>query len=482
MKRLIESLHRRFQSRREEAQGAEAQVAAHADFLPALQAIEQTPPHPLPRLMIGTIAALAGIGIVWSIVGQIDIVASAEGKLVPMSYVKIVQPAEQGVVKEILIREGQSVRAGQVLVRMDALAADADRQSLSADAAARALALRRIQAELAGGVLTQQAADPPALFAKVKAQFDSNRRSLEAVLAQEQAALQKARSDRAAAVEVKKKLADALPFYRQQDESYQKLAKDGFAGQILAQDKRREYLEKQQDLATQEFAITSAEATISQSEKKIAQISADYRRNLQAELTNETTLEEKARQELAKMEHRGRQLELKAPQDGVVKDLATHTPGTVVSPGTILMTLVPQGERLRAEVYVTNQDIGFVRSGQHTRVKLAAYPFQKYGLLEGQVLQVSADARESEAPASPGGSAFSGAEKPVAAQRAQSLTYKTVVELPAQTLVAQGRGQAPLDLRPGMAVTAEIKLGTRSVMEYLLSPVQGAFQEAGRER
>lgn len=471
--------------RKKEARGADR--ADFGDFLPALQALEHTPPHPLPRLMIGTIAALACIGIVWAIVGQIDIVASAEGKLVPMSYVKIVQPAEQGIVKEILIREGQSVRAGQVLVRMDALAADADRQSLSADAAARALALRRIQAELAGGVLTQQAADPPALFTKVKAQFDSNRRSLEAVLAQEQAALQKARSDRAAAVEVRKKLADALPFYRQQDESYQKLAKDGFAGQILAQDKRREYLEKQQDLATQEFAITSAEATISQSEKKIAQISADYRRNLQAELTNETTLEEKARQELAKMEHRGRQLELKAPQDGVVKDLATHTPGTVVSPGTILMTLVPQGERLRAEVYVTNQDIGFVRSGQHTRVKLAAYSFQKYGLLEGQVLQVSADARESEAPASPGGSAFSVAEKPLAAQRAQSLTYKTVVELaaqtlPAQTLVAQGRGQAPLDLRPGMAVTAEIKLGTRSVMEYLLSPVQGAFQEAGRER
>ena len=145
----------------------------------------------------------------------------------------------------------------------------------------------------------------------------------------------------------------------------------------------------------------------------------------------------------------------------------------------ILLTLVPQGEHLRAEVYVSNQDIGFVRSGQDTKVKLAAYPFQKYGMLDGRVSTVSADARESDAPASPGGSALNGADKPAAAQRAQSLTYKTVVDLTGQTLKAAGNRHA---LSPGMAVTAEIKLGTRSVMEYLLSPVQGAFHEAARER
>ena len=470
------------------------------DFLPALQAVETTAPHPLPRLMIGTIASLLVIGLVWASFGQIDIVASAEGKLVPTSYVKIVQPPEQGIVKDILIREGQTVKAGQVLVRMDALLTDADQKTLAADAAVRALALRRIKAELAsvsggvvvGGVFTQQTHDAPELFHKVKAQFDSNRHSLNTAISHEQATLQKARSDRAAAVEVRKKLFDALPFYRQQDDSYQKLAKDGFVGQIQAQDKRRERFEKEQDLQTQEHAIKSSEATIVQSERKIAQIQADYRRNLQTEQMTETTQEEKARQELAKIEHRGKLLELKAPQDGIVKDLATHTPGTVVSPGTILMTLVPQGEKLRAEVYVTNQDIGFVKSGQETKVKLAAYPFQKYGMLDGTVFAVSADARESEAPASPGGSALAGADKPAAAQRAQSLTYKAVVDLSAQMLRAGGAtpnaasNSAPTrqqySLTPGMAVTAEIKLGTRSVMEYLLSPVQGAFHEAGRER
>ncbi len=457
-------------------------MSDHHDFLPALQAVEHTAPHPLPRVMLISISALIAIGLLWASFGQIDIVATAEGKLVPSSYVKIVQPPEQGIVKEILIKEGERVKAGQVLMRMDEISMMADQKSLAAESKQRAIALRRIRAEIDGSVLTQQAGDPPELFAKIHSQFLSNRRSLEAAISQERSALDKARHDRAAALEVRKKILDALPFYRQQDESYQKLAKDGFVGQIQAHDKRRERMEREQDLATQEFAIKSSEATIHQSEKKITQITADYRRNLQGEQVQETTLGEKAHQELNKNEHRGRQLELKAPQDGVVKDLATHTPGTVVSPGTILLTLVPQGEQLRAEVYVSNQDIGFVRAGQDTKIKLAAYPFQKYGMLDGRVTTVSADARESEAPVSPGGGALSGADKPAAAQRAQSLTYKTVVDLDGQTLKAVGAGAERHTISPGMAVTAEIKLGTRSVMDYLLSPVKGAFQEAGRER
>ena len=114
--------------------------------------------------------------------------------------------------------------------------------------------------------------------------------------------------------------------------------------------------------------------------------------------------------------------------------------------------------------------------------KWVADTFQKYGMLDGRVTTVSADARASDAPASPGGSALSGADKPAVAQRAQSLTYKTVVDLGGQTLKTPGEAGERHKLNPGMAVTAEIKLGTRSVMDYLLSPVKGAFAEAGRER
>ncbi|WP_298268621.1 HlyD family efflux transporter periplasmic adaptor subunit [Geobacter sp.] len=162
------------------------------------------------------------------------------------------------------------------------------------------------------------------------------------------------------------------------------------------------------------------------------------------------------------------------PQDGVVKDLATHTAGTVVNPGTILMTLVPLDEPLQAEVWVTNEDIGFVRPNQEVKLKLSAYTFQKYGMIDGLVEQVSADASDGN------GSAIAPEKGESAHGIGDSrLHYKTIVTLSSQQLVTDGKTHK---LTPGMQVAAEIKLGTRSVLEYLFSPVSKAFQEAGRER
>jgi HlyD family secretion protein len=306
----------------------------------------------------------------------------------------------------------------------------------------------------------------------VQAQYLANRQAYETALAQERAVLVKAKSDLVAAEAVRKKLAQVLPHYRDQEAAYAKLEKDGFAGKLMSNDKQRERIEKEQDLRAQEAVIASAAAAIAQQERKTAQITADYRRQLQTERVDIANQFEKAGQELAKQEHRHGYLELRAPQDGLVKDLATHTVGTVASPGTILMTLVPKDENLRAEVWVKNDDIGFVREAQAVKVKLAAFTFQKYGMLEGSVAHVSADAAEqgsgasAVAPASP--------KPPVAA-----LAYRTLVNLKTQTLDADG---VKYRLTPGMQVAAEIHLGTRTVLEYLLSPVQKAFHEAARER
>jgi HlyD family secretion protein len=218
-------------------------------------------------------------------------------------------------------------------------------------------------------------------------------------------------------------------------------------------DKQRERIEKEQDLKTQEFTIAAAKATIAQSEKRLAQIKADYERLLQAERAETAPQAERLRQELAKQRYRSELLELRAPQSGTVKDLATHTPGTVVAPGTILMTIVPQGEKLRAEVWVSNDDIGFVRAAQPAKIKLAAFQFQKYGMLEGAVAQVSADATEG--------------------------AFRALIDLAQEHLESDGRRYA---LAPGMQLVAEIHLGDRTVLEYLLSPVRKAFHEAGRER
>ncbi|MGB5081288.1 MAG: HlyD family type I secretion periplasmic adaptor subunit [Burkholderiales bacterium] len=443
------------------------------DFQPALVRLQEAPPNPLGRRVLWVTLAFIAALLAWAALGELDIVAVADGKLVPETYLKIVQPTDSGVVKEILVKEGEAVRAGQILMRMDAALSDSDLKALTADSRNKRIALRRIDAQLAGSPLVRRAGEPAELFTQVYAQYSANRQAYENALAQERALLDKAKNDLAAAEAVRNKLTQVLPYYREQEAAFEKLARDGFAGKLMFTDKRRERIEKEQDLRAQESVIGSARSAIEQEEQKIAQITAEYRRQLQTERVDLAAQLQRVGQELAKQEHRHEYLELRAPQDGVVKDLATHTVGTVASPGTILMTLVPRDEILRAEVWVKNDDIGFVRATQPARVKLAAFTFQKYGMLEGEVAQVGADSAEEGA--SGAGTAGQGR----AGNGAVPLAYRTLVNLKSQVLDANGQRYS---LAPGMQVSAEIHLGTRTVLEYLLSPVTKAFHEAARER
>ncbi|MBK8064944.1 MAG: HlyD family type I secretion periplasmic adaptor subunit [Betaproteobacteria bacterium] len=456
------------------ATSGHAHPAADATaFAPGLLRLQQQPPAPLAGAVLLTLCALLGVMIVWAALARLDIVAVAEGKLVPASYVKILQPPEQGVVREILVREGEAVQAHQVLARMDAVVSGADRIALASEFHARRLALRRIDAQLTDAALVREEEDPAEMYARVNAQYQANVQALAAQLAQEHSVHDKARHELKSAEVARAKLSAVLPHYREQEAAFGRLVQGGFAGKLMYTDKQRERIEKEQDLASQEAVIEAARASVAQSQGRIRQITADYRRLLQTERVEVAAQLEKARQELAKGEHRHGLLELRAPQDGVIKDLATHTPGTVVSPGTILMTLVPRDETLRAEVWVSNQDVGFVRAGLPVKLKLAAFPFTKYGMLEGTVAQLSADATEAPS-ANTRSDALTGRDRPMG-----PLSFRALVDLRTQTLNPDGER---LRSAPGMQVVAEIAIGQRTVMEYVLSPVQRAWQEAGRER
>ena len=443
------------------------------DFSPALLRLEATAPSPLGRAVLYALLALVAATVLWASFAQLDIVAVADGKIVPAGYLKIVQPLEQGAVREVLVREGERVAKGQVLARMDTALSAADGRALAADYDAKRLTVRRVDAQLAGKSLAREADDPPAAYAQAEAQRVANVGAYENALAQERRVLERARHDLAAAEEVRSKLLQVLPHYREQEMAFEKLARDGYAGSLLQSEKRNARIEREQDLRSQEFLIAAARATIAQSESRLAQIGADYRRQLQAERAEAAPQADRLREELAKHAHRHALLELRAPQAGVVKDLATHTPGTVVAPGTILMTLVPEGEELRAEVWVANDDAGFVRTGQETKLKFAAFQFQKYGMAKGTVVQLSADATEAPNP-NTRSSALAGHDRPVGA-----LAFRALIDLESQAFEVDGRHYR---LIPGMQLTAEINLGTRTVLEYLLSPVRKAFHEAGRER
>jgi hemolysin D len=439
------------------------------DFSPQLLRLQEISPHPLGRRVLWLLAAMLTLLIGWALIGRLDIVAVAEGRLIPHSYLKIVQPADAGIVKDILVREGETVRSGQVLMRMDTLISDAETKSIEADYRRKRATLARIDAELGNRPYVASAIDPPELAREIAAQYRANRAALDAALAEEQSRLVRYRHDLASAEQVKSRLVETLPHYQHQDQAFEKLARDGYAGNLMASDKKRERIEKEQELKNQIHLIESNRAYVSQSKKRLMQIDSDYRRQLHSERNEAHGQADKLAQEVAKQAHRQSLMALKATQDSVVKDLSTHTTGTVVQPGTVLLTLVPKDEALRAEVWVSNEDIGFVRQGQPVKLKFAAFPFQKYGMVDGRVEHVSADSADSNGG---GGAANSPARNP-------PLVYKALIALNTMRLEMDG-GSFPL--AAGMQTNAEILLGTRTVAEYLLSPVRKAWHEAGRER
>jgi hemolysin D len=401
---------------------------------------------------------------------RLDIVATAPGRLVPQSQVKLVQAAEPGIVRAILVRDGDLVTAGQALIRMDATVSGADAATLANELALKRLTVRAIDAALANRPHTLDKTDPPLLYTQVSQQFTARRQALADAIAQEEQTAARARHDRAAALQVRDKLAATLPSYRQSAESFTKLQNDGFVGELMANDKRRELIERDQDLKAQEATLQALEAAIAQSDSRITQLRSQFRSQLLSERVEAEAAVSRLSQETAKAGFRSQLLEVRAPVAGTVQGLTTTTLGAVVQAGAPLLSIVPQGDVLRAEAVLANDDIGFVQVGQRAKVKLAAYPFQKYGLLEGKVVSLSADAVEPNEAAKATGSAYASPQ----------LAYKAVIELDAQRLTLPNGEQ--LKLTPGMAATIEIHQGRRTVMEYLLSPVQRVTSEAGRER
>lgn len=444
------------------------------DFAPGLLAIQENPPSRMPRAVLYSITLLLVLLLIWSAIGHLDIVASAEGKLVPKSYLKLVQPADAGIVKEILVHEGERVSAGQVLLRLDSQDAESDAARLGTDLALRSLQLRRIDAELTGHLLHREPTDPPDLFRQVEAQYRERHQTYLDSLGQVQDQLRKAQRDYESGMAVLSKLEQTNPILKSQSDAYTGLGGEGYVPKVTVSDKQRAYIENQQDLLAQKSTVEGLSAAVSQAEQQVRETRSKYRSDLENERVDANGEYQKLQQDLAKQTHRANLLELKAPQAGIVKDLATHTIGTVVSTGTVLLSIVPENEPLLAEVLIRNDDVGFVHPHQQVKIKLAAYPFQKYGLLDGQVLQIWPDASEPESPNAQGGRSSEAAAPP------QSVTgFKALVSLDRQTLTSDGES---LTLVAGMQVVAEIREGRRTVLQYLLSPIKGALHDGGRER
>jgi hemolysin D len=442
-----------------------------ADFAPGLLAIQESPPKRIPRAVLYTVVLLVGLLLVWAFFAKLDIVAVAEGRLVPQTYVKIVQPSDAGRVSEILVREGDEVKAGHVVVRLDPAIGNAEFASLDVDTKQKALTLRRIEAELTGSPLLSISGDDSTMFAQVQQQYRSHRQAYLEAIEQEQAATYRASNDLVAAKEILAKLQETVPIYQLAESAHRKLVADGFVAEITMREKQRERIEKERELKAQMASVASLKNAVTQSEKKLAQVKSNYESELLSERLDVVAATSKLKGELTKQMIKNELLELRAPQAGVVKDLATSTVGTVVQPGLVLLTIVPKNEQLVAEVAVRNEDVGFMAVGQEVKLKLSSYAFQKYGMLDGTVLMLGPDVTNPQ---------DQGQRLAQGPQSSTPQTFRALVKLNQQSLAAPNG--ALLRLNAGMQVSAEIKQNHRTVLEYLLSPVQKVKHEAGRER
>ncbi len=461
-----------------EARRGRRKVIAEHEFLPAALEIMEKPPSPGLRLLMLLLCGLFTLALLWSFIGRVDVVAVATGRTLPIANVKVIQPIEIGVVRAIHVRNGQRVRRGQLLIELDPTAAQgqesqATRGLLAANVvrARNSALLAHIQGRPAlfrapTGTPADVVATQTELVRSKVGEYESERRSLQQSRAERGAELAGIQAEIA-------KLRQTLPLMDQQLSARRELAGRGHFSRLRLLEYEQLRIEHSQNIHVQEAAAARARAAIGNIDAALVTLRERFAEEAATELATAENESGMQAEEL-RMTARRRELQrLTAPVDGIVQQLAVHTVGGVVQPAQPLMVVVPVEGEIAIDAQILNRDIGFVREGQPVRVKLEAYPFTDYGIVEGVVETISRDAVPPEAPQQ---------EQQNANARAApspSLVYSARIRLLRNHLVIRGRRQP---IGPGMAVQAEIRTGQRRIIQYLLSPISQAIDEAGRER
>lgn len=433
-------------------------MADEVAFLPAALSLQETPVHPAPRRLAWGLMALFVMALLWSIIGKVDIVAVAPGRIIVSDRTKVIQPLEASVVKKVLVKDGDRVQAGQVLVELDPTIATADKANVQEQLNAA------ISEELRTEALLQalHKGKAPSLDKKADAstltQLQAEWQDISAKLAKMDAESQRRQAEMATVRETIAKLEATVPMAQSREQDFKKLVGEGFISSHATQDKTRERVELERDLATQRARLAEAQSALRESEQAKIAYRAETLRQLNDRNAQASTKRQQLQADHSKASQRERLTQLTAPVAGVVQQLAIHTAGGVVTSAQPLMIVVPDSALVTAEVTVANQDIGFVNAGQTAEVKLETFPYTKYGTVAAKVDVVTADAVTDEKKGS---------------------YYPAILTLNQKSMDIDGKRIA---LSPGMNITAEIKTGQRRVIEYLLSPVRRAGSESLRER
>lgn len=436
------------------------------EFLPAHLELIEKPISPLPKWTSRIIILLIIITILWSILGKVDIVSVASGKLAYSGKSKTIQPIETAMVKKIFVQEGQKVEQGQILLELTALGAKEDqeksRQSLQlallAQARARAL-LKAIEQDKLPELtlpeeIPQDNRDVLQAQQLINEQFNayrSQKRQMEAQFNQKQAQLnsiqaQITKYENLSKVETER-FKDLHSLYK-----IKAISKHEYFTQEMKLN------EANNELNSQRSHLKEIEASIEQTREENDLLSYTFKRDTQEALRQANEQVENLKFELEKTSQRYGTTEIKSPVTGTVQQLSIHTIGGVVTAAQPLMVVVPQEDKLEVNALISNKDVGFVRPGQKVVIKLEAFPYTRYGYITGIVKSISFDAIENDK---------------------LGLVFSAIVEMDKDYLIYEDQ---KINLTAGMSVSAEIKTGKRKVISYLLSPLQSTLDESFRER
>ncbi len=429
------------------------------EFLPAVLEIQQAPPSPIGRALLWTILAAFTAGVLWTTFGWIDIIATAQGKIIPSSYSKIIQPYETGVIAFIYVQDGQAVKQGDVLIELDATLNRADLERAFNEYRAAKVEAARLRALIQNQATFEVPSDADATAVALQQQLLLDQ------LAEYQAKIAAAQhtvDQRQAAVEQTHenilRLEATVPMEIERAGADRKLLDHGAVTKMDFLQAEGQRIDKVQELAGQKKKIQQDRAALAEAEKHYLAMVSEFQQAKQAELSALETKAASLAQEVTKAGQKTELQRIIAPIGGVVQQLAVHTIGGVVTPAQPLLIVVPQDDPVEVEAQVENKDVGFVREGQSVEIKVETFQFTLYGTISGRVMTVSDDA--------------------VAVEKV-GLVYPTRVSVDRETIQVDGR---QVNLSPGMAVTVEIKTGQRRIIEYLLSPLLKSMKESLRER
>lgn len=450
--------------RHRRATDAVARLPHEAQFLPAALSLQETPAPAAPRLLMWALMAFAAIAVLWSVFGRIDIVATAQGKVVPSGRTKTIQSFATATVTAIHVSDGQRVKAGDLLVELDATVAHADQLRLRGDLAAARLQAARGQAVLAAldgrpapvlarpdGVTDSQFAEARQLLASQWGEYSAKQMRIDAEIARREGEMMSTRA-------LAGKLEQTVPIARQRAQDFKNLVDQNFVSKHGYLEREQVRIEQEAELENLRSRVKSIEAGLREGRAQKVELAAEMRRASMDSMADGQQKAGALEQEVQKADLQDKLTRLTAPVDGTVQQLAVHTVGGVVTPAQPVMVIVPQEDAVEVEAFIENKDVGFVKAGQEAEVKIEAFQYTKYGTVRAQVMSVSHDAIQDEK---------------------LGLVYALRVRMDKPSLQVDG---ADVALGPGMAASVEIKTGNRRVIEYFLSPLATHTSESLRER